>query len=538
MVLLVGVATISGCRGPSEDDRGLRLRIDPELLSHEWPEGPRREAVNAKIRKETRRFAKSVWGADPMPTAIPQTDESATQLGELLQELTSQRGQAPGAPAWTEGTPEPPRAADHDLPREWRVQVKQGETTRSLAKWAGVDVKTLLEDNRETLGRRKWLRTGDRLTVTMSENQKLAFDQAREKFARERIQAYFATRYVAQVVVYRVKRGETVSHAMKRYGKVPIWLLQEFNQMNFRRLKPGDEILIPVVRDYTRGQELPPGLKVTDEDSRPLTGHELTAIEGRLRKDLLARARLAIDDSNVFERDPSARPAAPAAGVAGGHYPGAGQPAPSRGSVAPSLAPKLATPEPVENVEEGEPTRRRAVIVKRGETLSHYRGWSGLTTTQIKNANPGLDPDRIFIGKKIYLPLTDTQYAAFVMARSGRSKVVADQQPTLAPVADAAGGALADKTQAAAPPTPARAPKLLPAAIRVDAQGNTVAEAIEPEPKPEAKPEPPKPKAHAVMKGETASAIAKRLGVSLGHLKRMNPGRDLDRLRIGQKLKY
>src|SRR5690606_36316754 len=119
-----------------------------------------------------------------------------------------------------------------------------------LAGWAGTDTQVILDDNRERLGKRSWLKTGDRLDITMSANQKFAFDRAREQFQKERLDSYFASRYVAEVVVYRVKRGETVSAAAKRYGEVPIWLLQEFNQTDFRSLQPGDEILIPVVKSW------------------------------------------------------------------------------------------------------------------------------------------------------------------------------------------------------------------------------------------------------------------------------------------------
>ena len=73
--------------------------------------------------------------------------------------------------------------------------------------------------------------------------------------------------------------------------------------------------------------------------------------------------------------------------------------------------PPAMPPQPAERV--------REVIVKSGETLSHYGVWAGLSIKQILKANPKLEPEQIYAGKRLRLPLTDEAYAEFVMARAG-----------------------------------------------------------------------------------------------------------------------
>ena len=171
------------------------------------------------------------------------------------------------------------------MPREWKISVKRGETLDKLARWSGTDKQTLWQDNREVLPRRKWLKPSDKLTLTMSPNQKLAFDQSRERFHNRRLERYFSTRYIEKVVKYRVKRGDFISKVARRFGNVPMWLLTEFNQTDFRSIQPGDIVLIPVIAKVDREDQLkgqlapdpePPPAKETGasgevEEPRPAT---------------------------------------------------------------------------------------------------------------------------------------------------------------------------------------------------------------------------------------------------------------------------
>ena len=209
----------------------------------------------------------------------------------------------PTPPAWSLGVERPPDRTHNDVPREWKISVKRGETLDKLARWSRTDKQTLWQDNREVLPRRKWLKPSDKLTLTMSPNQKLAFDQSRERFHNRRLERYFSTRYIEKVVKYRVKRGDFISKVARRFGNVPMWLLTAFNQTDFRSIQPGDIVLIPVIAKVDREDQPKGQLVVIDERGRPLKAEEKARYQNHTRTQLLNRARLSMDDSNVFERE-------------------------------------------------------------------------------------------------------------------------------------------------------------------------------------------------------------------------------------------
>jgi LysM repeat protein len=148
---------------------------------------------------------------------------------------------------------------------------------------------------------------------------------------------------------------------------------------------------------------------------------------------------------------------------------------------------------PVEPVEVAVP---RDVIVRRGESLMHYVKWSKTPLDVIKAANQGrIDGDRIFIGARLTIPMSEASFVGFVTARAEW-----DQERVLAQAnADKGGG---DK-----PAKPSAAQKSSP-----------------------------KTKKYTVKSGETATSIAHKNRLTVKELREVNPGVNLSRLRIGQKL--
>ncbi len=571
--LVVVLTLVSGCRGPSEDRARLKLNIDPGLLTKDFSDGARRDAAQADIRRAVARFTTRLFDAAPMPKGVPEEATASQELSEnaLAERLRALSKADPAklgpnrkAPEWSEGVPAPPRAVDHDLPQRYPVVVRQGERLSTLARWAGTTRESILADNHATLGRRKYLRAGDRLMLTMSPNQKVAFDQAREHSAMERLNNYFATRYVAKVIVYRVKRGESIAEVAKRYGEVPSWLLAEFNPVDFRRVRPGTEILIPVIEHYDQAEGLPPALRVVDEEGAPLDGTRRARVANKLGDELLGRARMAIDDSNVFER--TEHPRGRAAGAVLPNYGRMG--APPKVPVAPppptppvASAPPTAAPAPAAaQAPAAPPVKIRSVLVKKRETLGHYAAWSGLSLREIKRANPGLNPDLIFIGKKIKLPMDDETYATFVQRRAEaflspaekrrraeearkaelreaqrraeEARRLADEAAARAARLSGAPGASVRPTPKPAAAAPAPVPKagrtLVAAAIRTPDAGNGGQAGFQAT---------SRARYYTVAPGDIASRIARRKGTTLSALRRLNPGLDLDRLRIGQKVR-
>lgn len=570
VLFALAALVVTGCQGPDDNRPAVRLNVDPNLLTTDYGSGPRGEAALEAVKRAGTRFAGNLFTGSPMPGDMPESSEDPVE--DRLNKLGKMIVPPKKAPSWSGGVKQPPRGADDDKPRPFTVRVKRGENLRLLSRWAGTTVEELRAENRSVLGRRRYCRSGDKIVVNLSANQKYAFDQERDKHQKQRTANYFATRYIDKVVLYRVKRGDSILAAAKRFGDVPLWLLSEFNQRNFRRLRPNEEILIPVVKRFEPGQQLPGQLIVLDEAGQRITGIPAEAARQRMNPEFLGRARVAIDDGNVFERrrivGPSHRPD-PVLGGRPGLQPGvptapttaqAGQvkqwdlggatltvptagtatPQPvlaiSPGGVAGPSAAAAAPPAPAKKV--------RSVLVKSKETFGHYKAWSGLSTNEIKNANPGLNPNLIFQGKKLRLPMTDDQYAVFVQRRSEaflsprekarraqrRAALAAETQRK-----EALSARLAQSPQQAQAngPRPLR-DRRIPASIRpaMMPRGGHVAPIAARSIVPKAK-----RRFHIVKSGDTVSRIALRWKLSLKAVQRLNPGMNPNMVRLGAKVR-
>ncbi|MEC9070884.1 MAG: LysM peptidoglycan-binding domain-containing protein, partial [Myxococcota bacterium] len=357
---------------------------------------------------------------------------SAARAGDDLMRRMKQGAklaQRAEPPAWSHGVPRPPSDSGYDLPRSWSIRVGRGETLSLLERWSGQPGREIRRANKGTFRRRKGTHRGDQLVMVMSPNQKLAFDRARETFQTRRIESYFSKRYIAKVVRYVVKRGDVISRIAKRYGTSPDWLLADFNQKDFRTLQPGDTVLIPVVKELPRGRRSPPPLKVVDSDGNSLAGPDKENLDRQLASTrLLGRARVAVDDSSVFERPlREVRKRSVPTGVlptglshlVDGMEPTAFSPRPSTPLIPVADFPSV-DPEPVAN--RAPQQEDRPVVIRKGETLGHLAKWSGLSFSDIQERNLGLQPDRLLIGQKVVLPLTDEAFSDFVLARLASRK--------------------------------------------------------------------------------------------------------------------
>jgi LysM repeat protein len=523
--LPVGAAAlILACKGPERDERVIPIDLpDQAPMVVQWIDGPRRDNAEREMEKQAERAAAAFFQAEPMAREAPPVQAPGDGAAAFEEEpALAER------PSWADGVERPADVGGADLPQGWPIEVRRGETPAVLGEWAGIEPQEIVTANQEALRGRKWLKVGDRITVTMSANQKVAFDRKREQFQKARVDAFFANRYFEKVIVYRVKKGEFIASAAKRYGDVPLWLIEEFNQMDFRTLQPGDEILIPVVGELPQGVRQPPPPVVVDEEGHPLSEAHSDALEPRLQGELFAKARMALDDSNVFVRPrsgPSYAAAAPAevvaplvgpvqaagyprpeqvlpsASIGGGllpNYGGAPSAAPApyvaNAAAAPLSAGYPASPGEVAPAAPAKAPSQtpRDVVVRRGESLMHYVMWSKTSLDAIKAANQGhLDTDRIFIGARVAIPMSDDQYVQFVSARSEWEKQKAEAASN------------ADKA----------------------AQGKSGGDKAG-----------PKVRHHTVKSGETATSIARAHRIAVKELKAANPKLDLKKLKIGAKL--
>ena len=173
-----------------------------------------------------------------------------------------------------------------------------------------------------------------------------------------------------------------------------------------------------------------------------------------------------------------------APGGAPGDAPDAGRPGEAPKRTAAERAAKKAP--------KAEVAARRGLVVSvaKGESLRLYARWSGVGSKSIIRANPGIDPSRLRIGQKVHVPMPDQRISAFYRLRRKHNGL---------------------RTPAALTERPARRAPTRDAKRFIR---------------------------HRVKKGESAWKIAvKRYNISVGDLRRANPGKDLSALQVGDVLK-
>jgi LysM repeat protein len=390
------------------------------------------------------------------------------------------------------------------------IKVQRGETVPLFSKWAGIPTEELRALNQ--MGKRRNLRIGAAFNLMLDPAAYRRFSESRTNHFTQLEKEFFAKFEVVRLERYEITRGDNIWKISKLHESVPVWVLEKFNSnVDLSKLKVGDELLVPVLNEVVAATDL--------------FGPE--AEEG------------------------------------------------AKGAIAGKPAAKKAKPE----VREDEGGIQ--VTVGRNETVGHYAKWCGCSVKKIKAVNPDLNPDRIRMGQQVLIPLKDSRLAHFWTKRRrfNGTKAPAEIAPVRKPRAAAAAKAPKKPARPAAAKKPVKPGKASKAAVAATVKpaakpskavrsikSATPAKLAKPEgqavaageksgagadskkpaapkqaqvAKAPAKLAPAKPSfvRHTVADGETAWKIAvRRYKISLQALRRANPGKDLDRLSVGQVL--
>jgi membrane-bound lytic murein transglycosylase D len=134
---------------------------------------------------------------------------------------------------------------DYAVDASGRVAVLAGETVGHYADWLGVSAGSLRVRN--GLKRTNAVLVGQKVQLDFARVPREQFEQRRREY-HHRLQAdYFATHRIVGNQAYRAKRGDSLWSVTVR-SSVPAWLVQQYNpDIDFRDLKPGTAIVLPVV---------------------------------------------------------------------------------------------------------------------------------------------------------------------------------------------------------------------------------------------------------------------------------------------------
>lgn len=377
------------------------------------------------------------------------------------------------------------------------ITVRRGETIRLYARWSGLKQADMRDAN--DMGKKGGLKINQAFRLELTPKQYRSFTEARTDHFNQLEKEFFSRFEVVGVDRYVVRPGDNVWRISKLHGKVPPWVLEKFNSnLNLAKLKVGEELVIPILG-------------------------ELAASDSSAADELFAKA----DAGNT-------------PGAATGQKSAAAK---AKADVKSSARARAQARE--------EATQGITIKVGRGETLGHYCKWAGVSLKAVLIANPGMDKNLIRLGQKVRLPIPDGRMTAFYRKRRRFNGT-----PPPAQLRPAEAVAKVSKPAKAKAKAKAKAAKAKVADTQAaDAQkpthdGDAVV-AVKPIKKPKAvASSKPKPKAkakakrsgsswkqHKVAAGETAWTIAvQRYKISLRSLRTANPGKNLDRLRVGEVL--
>ena len=89
---------------------------------------------------------------------------------------------------------------------------------------------------------------------SMALNLREEFERRRVSYQKELQLEFFARYTIDSTYQYKVKNGESLWVLALRKFKVPVWLLRQHNpDVNFNRIRPGQEIIVPVLVEVDNG---------------------------------------------------------------------------------------------------------------------------------------------------------------------------------------------------------------------------------------------------------------------------------------------
>jgi membrane-bound lytic murein transglycosylase D len=137
---------------------------------------------------------------------------------------------------------------DYSVSNQSTIVVAAGETLGHYADWLGITAAKLRNVNRMKFGRPVIM--GRHLKLDFSKVSRDAFEETRREYHRTLQASYFAAHRITGAEVYVVKRGDSLWTVVRRYGDLPLWLVQQYNpDSDLMDMRPGTQIVVPRVEE-------------------------------------------------------------------------------------------------------------------------------------------------------------------------------------------------------------------------------------------------------------------------------------------------
>jgi membrane-bound lytic murein transglycosylase D len=208
---------------------------------------PSEEEILAAMEVETEPSSEPALEPEPVVVAvaspeIPREEREAVVTYDLDHAPPKV---APAAATKVSSTTPAERAPRKTSTGEW-IMVQPEETLGHYAAWLEISTRRLRELN--GLRPRQEIHVGQRMRVSYDRVSAEAFEKLRNEFQRSIQEDFFATYQVDTLQTYRIKRGQNIWQICNTVFEVPMWLVAKYNpERDLTKLKPGDEVAIPVV---------------------------------------------------------------------------------------------------------------------------------------------------------------------------------------------------------------------------------------------------------------------------------------------------
>jgi len=129
------------------------------------------------------------------------------------------------------------------------VSIANGESLALLSGWSGVSIEEIAVHNEMSVSENIY--PGQVILIPMDPEDEVAFADAREMFAADRMDRYLLGRGgVVNTELHTVRTGETAWSISKEMLSAPIWVLSWYNSdLDLDNLQIGQEIVLPVLGD-------------------------------------------------------------------------------------------------------------------------------------------------------------------------------------------------------------------------------------------------------------------------------------------------
>ena len=135
------------------------------------------------------------------------------------------------------------------------IRVEVGETLGHYADWLGIPTRDIRRLNGLRYGRPIHISQVVRLEFPLVGREQ--FEEKRYEFHKEREEDFFAAYVVEGTRLYRIQQGDTIWSLCHEKFDLPFWILKKFNAAHdFHTLIPGQELIVPLVRERVQGAEL------------------------------------------------------------------------------------------------------------------------------------------------------------------------------------------------------------------------------------------------------------------------------------------